>query len=816
MKSLPKNSHFRIAPSIVLLVVLCLLVSSPASGAVARAAVPTRCQASWTNAAGGSWSTGSNWSTGAAPSASQNACITIGLSAPVVVAGQGAARSLTLGGQGKRDQLTLQGATLTLAANSSIADTGTILESGGSHIDVAEHATLTNHGSIITSPAGFLEVAGNLNNTADGFLDVAASNTYGGQSSLRLDGPGIFTNYGQLAVQLNGSITAPWQGAGVVLNNAGGDIQNSGTITINAGASLVEGAGAITGNAAVIRGGVLGLQGPGASTFQLLDGPTVSGTVAARQLLLLSSAGSPPVVAAGSLINRGTITTSASTVFSLPRGRTLFNYGRIVTRPGHQLEISGNVLNEAGGRIAVAGSAAYGGGSQLSLDAPFRLTNDGIISVQGNSTLYDPWHGTSGGVIDNHSGTIANAGTVDVDPGATFVEGAGTTSGNPIDLPGGNLDLTGSGASSFLITNTTAEPSGNISNSQTVEVAGPLSHGQVTATSSFTNYGRFIGHYGNLNLPPGDTFTNDGTVGMQPGTNLFVNGNLTNTASGLVFDSGTDAYGSGTGLTMAAGTAFDNAGTLDMLFPGGMDLRDGAVTFRNSGIINAGLGTNSGTVGSGASVLANATPNDTVDLGGAINPVLAGGYVPVFPKVPSPVPPIDYLLVTANATNPNDLNLLCGAGISGGFGIACSNKPLGAVFIIDSPTNSVDPTSTTVASSAPMAPFGGRTAPTSSYGQSVTLTATISPSAGTSPTGTVTFFDGTAILGTVQAATIGSTTSASITAASLPVGTHPIMAFYSGDSKHMASSSVQMPEVVEGDTTTIAVRATPNPTPRGR
>ena len=632
-------------------------------------------------------------------------------------------------------------------------------------------------------------------------LDVAASNTYGGQSTLWLDGPGTLTNYGQVAVQPNGSINAPWQGSGAVLNNAGGNIQNSGSITMTAGATLVQGAGVITGNAAVIRGGALRLQGAGSSVFLLLGSPTVSGTVAARQQLILNSGGSTPVVASGSLTNRGTITTSGSAVLSLPAGHTLFNFGKIVTGPGLGLEISGNVLNEAAGRIAVAGSATYGGGSRLSLDAPFKLTNNGIIAVQANSTVYDPSHGTTGGVIDNRGGTIANAGTVDVDPGATFIEGRGTTSGNPVDLPGGNLDLAGPGASSFLITNTTPKLGGNISKSQTVEVAGPLSHGQVTAASSFTNYGTFIAHYGDLNLPSGDTFTNAGTVGIQPGTSLFVNGNLTNVASGLVFDSGNDTYGGGTGLTMAAGTTFDNAGTLDMLYPGGMDLRDGAVTFRNSGILNAGLGGNSGTIGLAPTVFANATPSDTIDLGGAINPVLAGGYVPVFPKVPpgNPVPPIDYLFVTANATNPNDLNLSCGAGMSGGFGMACSNKPLGAVKFVDPPTNSVDPTTTTLTSSAPMAPFGGRTAPTSSYGQSVTLTATIAHSNGTSPSGTITFFDGTGVLGTVQPATTGGMTTARIRTASLTVGTHPIMAFYSGDSKHIASSSLQIPEVVEGD-----------------
>jgi hypothetical protein len=113
------------APSVVLVVAFFLFAPSLQSGAVARAAAPTGCQASWTDGAGGSWSTGSNWSTGSPPTADQNACITIGLSAPVLLVGQGAAGSLTLGGAAKRDQLTLQGATLDIASDSTIADTGT-------------------------------------------------------------------------------------------------------------------------------------------------------------------------------------------------------------------------------------------------------------------------------------------------------------------------------------------------------------------------------------------------------------------------------------------------------------------------------------------------------------------------------------------------------------------------------------------------------------------------------------------------------------------------------------------------------------------
>ncbi|HET9406631.1 MAG TPA: protease pro-enzyme activation domain-containing protein, partial [Candidatus Sulfotelmatobacter sp.] len=93
------------------------------------------------------------------------------------------------------------------------------------------------------------------------------------------------------------------------------------------------------------------------------------------------------------------------------------------------------------------------------------------------------------------------------------------------------------------------------------------------------------------------------------------------------------------------------------------------------------------------------------------------------------------------------------------------------------------PTTTTVSSS--LNP--------SSFGQSVTLTATVSPSAAT---GTVQFFDGLNLLGT--AALSGGTASLSIL--SLPVGSHPITAHYGGDSNFASSTSPVLVEAVNTST----------------
>jgi hypothetical protein len=96
-------------------------------------------------------------------------------------------------------------------------------------------------------------------------------------------------------------------------------------------------------------------------------------------------------------------------------------------------------------------------------------------------------------------------------------------------------------------------------------------------------------------------------------------------------------------------------------------------------------------------------------------------------------------------------------------------------------------TTTTVTSSSP----------TSIFGQSVTFTATVSPSAAT---GTVQFFDGATSLGNV--ALSGGT--ASLTIATLAPGTHPITASYGGDGNFFGSASSSLTQTVLAGTISTA------------
>ncbi|MGB7267140.1 MAG: Ig-like domain repeat protein, partial [Terracidiphilus sp.] len=95
------------------------------------------------------------------------------------------------------------------------------------------------------------------------------------------------------------------------------------------------------------------------------------------------------------------------------------------------------------------------------------------------------------------------------------------------------------------------------------------------------------------------------------------------------------------------------------------------------------------------------------------------------------------------------------------------------------------------------------------YGNPVTFTATVPSSATAAPTGTVSFLDGGAQIGT--GTLTGNPAIATFTTSTLMVGTHSITASYAGDTYNGASSSGPLSQKVNQAQTSTAVTAAPSP-----
>jgi hypothetical protein len=77
----------------------------------------------------------------------------------------------------------------------------------------------------------------------------------------------------------------------------------------------------------------------------------------------------------------------------------------------------------------------------------------------------------------------------------------------------------------------------------------------------------------------------------------------------------------------------------------------------------------------------------------------------------------------------------------------------------------------------------------------VTFTATIEWDGPVTPTGTVTFYDGQTLLGTAELTVVNGQVQATFTTSALDLGSHTILAIYSGDSTY-ADCGASMEETI--------------------
>jgi YVTN family beta-propeller protein len=206
------------------------------------------------------------------------------------------------------------------------------------------------------------------------------------------------------------------------------------------------------------------------------------------------------------------------------------------------------------------------------------------------------------------------------------------------------------------------------------------------------------------------------------------------------------------------------------------------------------------------------TPTVSV-INGATDTVTATITVGSDPDAVAVDPTTNTVYVTNGSDTANSMSVINGATNTVTATIGVGSLPLGIAvdpathnaYVPNSGDNTISvispvlvvPTMTTLSSSTS----------SPSYGQPVTFTATVaptSPGSGT-PTGTVTFRDGSTVLGTGTLHAGSGGDQASLTTTALPGGSYTITASYSGDSDFTASTSSPLHLTVQPAPTTLRV-----------
>lgn len=364
--------------------------------------------------------------------------------------------------------------------------------------------------------------------------------------------------------------------------------------------------------------------------------------------------------------------------------------------------------------------------------------------------------------------SINDLTTVNSFASVTIKAGGYTITGNAITVTGTVSASQASGVSEFNLplTLTAAVPT------VSVDISGArLVLGGVIGGASLTKGGD-----GELDLTQANTYTGATTVN---GGTLVVNGAQGQSAVTL----GDDTTLGGTG------TVGGIAATEATVSPGqngpGILTDSGNLTLDSNSVFNVIL--NGTTAGTGYSQLVVA---GTVDLGEAVLDRTLG-FTPTANE--------QFTIIDNTGSSPvtgtfNGLAEGATISISGQFFRVSYVGGTGNDVVL---THLIDSVTTFIA-----------TPTTAVLGQSVNLTATVTPASGAvTPTGTVEFFAGTTSLGT---AAIGSDGKARLDTTSLPLGASAVSAIYAGSTQFAPSSAEAQSVTITQASTTTSVVAVPS------
>ena len=453
---------------------------------------------------------------------------------------------------------------------------------------------------------------------------------------------------------------------------------------------------------------------------------------------------------------------ATSAQLDTPTGVAVDSSGNIFIADSHNHRIrevsGGNIATIAG-----TGVAGFSGDGSTAKAAQLSLPSGVAVDTTGNVYIAD----TNNHRIRKISG--GNISTIAGDGEELFAGDGGTATAAALDSPTGvAVDASGNVYIADRLNQRVREVSGgNIST-----IAG-------SGSASFS--GSFAGDGANataasLARPSGVSVDASGNVYIADSDNQRVRQVSSTGTIGTISGSGAQGFSGDSGAATAAilnsprAVATDASGNLSIADRQNQRIRAGllpTLTFANDGVGIASTGqsvtlANTGSATITVSTLTFAGPFTTTSGGNC-------GSTPIMLGVgASCTQNVAFLPVATGAAS--------GSVIFGGAGVVPQKILLAGT--------GVQASSTTTLSSSLATPLAG---------QAVTFTATVKPAGLGTATGSVTFYDGTASLGTIQL----SGGSAMLTTAALPDGTNSITAVYSSDPNFTGSTSNVLPQLVE-------------------
>ncbi len=430
-------------------------------------------------------------------------------------------------------------------------------------------------------------------------VNIQTNTTFNGNGDILTNNAGATfnTSAGALAAFSSGSS----------FENNGGTINNSGDLRLSgASTQFTANGGAITGNAIVLNGSVLNIDGATTGAVHL-NGAVAVNAAAASQLDItaLGIPGSSAVVNLGAmtLTNNATFTmdsTAGANGAAFLNGTQFINNGTFSTLVG-----SGT------GRTVRIDDFQNNGIIDLQATTLFNSNGD-LMTLNNASDLNIAASGSalfSGGssMVMNTGATVNNLGTLRFSGASTFLTVAGTLTGNAVEVNGSTLNLNSATTGAVHLNGAVAVNAAAASQLDITALGIPGSSAVVNlGAMTLTNNATFTmdstaGANGVATLN-GTQFVNNGTFSSLVGSGSartvrvddFQNNSIANFAATTRFDGNGDVMTNAVGATLSTGAGESTT------FSGGSSLVNNGAVINNMGQLIVSGGTSQFTFNGGA------------------------------------------------------------------------------------------------------------------------------------------------------------------------------------------------------------------------